>query len=205
MPIRQTCIITGDIVNSRSLAPEVWLNTIKQVFNQSKNGIIKWEIFRGDMFQLETTPELALTLALEIKASIKKHKDIDVRMALGVGTKNYTSQKVTESNGEAYINSGICFEGLKKRRLAIKTPWKTFDEEWNIILKLASLTMDNWAPKTALIFKEALTNPTLTQQTLAKQLQRTQGTISEGLSRAGYEEISQTLILFKKHITEKVD
>lgn len=204
MKEKQTSVIIGDIVNSRSISPAIWLKTIKKVLNQNKIGIQKWEIFRGDMFQLEINPEIALKIVLEIKASVKELKDIDVRIAIGIGTKNYSSKKVTESNGEAYINSGICFENLKKRRLAIKTPWKEFDEEWNIIFQLASLTMDNWAPKTAIIFKQALTHPELTQKELAKKLNRTQGTISEGLKRAGHEEISQTLQLYKKQITKKV-
>lgn len=203
MEEKRTSVITGDIVNSRSLSPSIWLKKIKKVLKQNKISSKKWEIFRGDMFQIETLPELALKTALEIKASIKEEKDIDVRIAIGIGTQNYASSKVTESNGEAYINSGICFEGLKKKRLAIKTPWEEFNEEWNIILQLASLIMDNWAPMTAIIFKEGLTHPHLTQKQLAKKLKRTQGTISEGLTRAGFEEINQLLKLFKKQISQR--
>jgi hypothetical protein len=49
---------------------------------------------------------------LLLKATIKQHKALDVRMAIGIGTIDYTSNKVTESNGSAFIRE--CFEGLKK-------------------------------------------------------------------------------------------
>lgn len=204
MPKEIISIITGDIVNSRSLSPSIWLKSVKTVIKRNKIGSKKWEIFQGDMFQIETSPERSLKLALELKSSVKVEKDLDVRLAIGLGTKNYNSDKVSESNGEAYINSGISFDNLKKRRLAINTPWEDFNEEWNIILQLASLTMDNWAPMTSIIFKEALTKPKLTQKDIAKKLKRTQGRISEGLKRAGYDEIINILELYEKQVIQKI-
>lgn len=197
-------VLTGDVVNSRNLSPDIWLRTIKKVLRQNKISSKKWEIFRGDMFQIEVDPLNALALAFKIKASIKEEKDIDVRIGIGIGTKSYTSKKVSESNGAAYINSGECFENLKKRRLAILTPWDKWNEEWNLILQLASLTMDNWAAGTAMVFKEAMMNPDLTQKELANSLKRTQGTISEGLKRAGYEELKQTVDFFNKQLSHKI-
>jgi hypothetical protein len=47
-----------------------------------------------------------LVIVLLLKATIKQHKALDVRMAIGIGTIDYTSNKVTESNGSAFINSG---------------------------------------------------------------------------------------------------
>jgi len=198
-------VITGDIVNSRKLSPSIWLKKIKKVLKRNKIVARKWEIFQGDMFQIVIAPELALVTAIEIKSTIKEEKDIDVRIAIGLGTQNYEAKKVTESNGEAFVNSGISFENLKKNKLSIQTPWDEFNEEWNVIFQIASLTMDNWAPMTAIIFNAALTNPKLTQSELAKKLKRTQGTISEGLSRAGYDEIVQLLDLYEKHVRQKIN
>jgi hypothetical protein len=50
---------------------------------------------------------------LLLKATIKQHKALDVRMAIGIGTIDYTSNKVTESNGVLSLIQGM-FEGLKK-------------------------------------------------------------------------------------------
>jgi len=90
----------------------------------------------------------------------------------------------------------MCFENLKKRRLGIKTPWDRFDEEWNLKLRLLSLTIDNWTPTTANNIKEAIDNRDLNQTSLAKKLKRSQSTISESLSRAGYDEIIMLLFYF---------
>lgn len=76
-------------------------------------------------FQIEIkNPEEALKKAFEIKALIKKVEPlnenkkistIDVRMAIGVGEKNYTAESIAESNGSAFIYSSEKFELLKKK------------------------------------------------------------------------------------------
>ena len=193
-----TSIITGDIVNSRKTSPNIWLESIKTVLKNNNIDQKNWEIYRGDKFQIELDPKDVLRIAILLKASIKREKNQDVRMAIGIGNKSYTGNKILESNGEAYINSGHCFDNLKKKKLAIKSPWDKFDAQWNLYLRLASLTMDDWAPMTANIVSEALTNSNSTQSQIAKKLNRTQGRISEGLQRAGYDEILLTLEYFKK-------
>jgi hypothetical protein len=92
-----------------------------------------------------------LVIALLLKATIK-HKALDVRIGR-IGTIDYTSNKVTESNGSAFINSGECFEGLKKQTLGIQTPWSGFDETFTIILQLVVLFADKWTTTSAEIIK----------------------------------------------------
>ncbi len=200
MENKLTAILTGDIVNSREVVPALWQNNLKEVLNEYGSTPGKWEIFRGDMFQLQIRPEEALLAALKIKAQIKQDKQLDVRIAIGIGQQEYKSGKISESNGEAYTNSGHCFDHLKKKRLAIKTPWNEFDKEWNLHLMLASLTMDDWSPKTSFILKTALDHPEFNQQYLADILERTQSTISESLNRAGYHEIDMMLEKFREQI-----
>ena len=126
-------IITGDIINSRSEDVNLWLPKLKEELNKIGKEPKYWEIYRGDSFQLQTTPMKALLIALNLKATIKQFKTLDVRMAIGIGTISYQVEKITESNGEAFINSGECFENLKKQTLAIKSPWPAFDETINLI------------------------------------------------------------------------
>ena len=150
-------VIKGDIIASRNLTnQEKWLTPLKALFNTWGNSPKQWELAWGDSFQLEIgNPEDALLKALEIKSLIKKvepvntHKRsgaIDVRMAIGIGAKTYTGDRISESNGSAFINSGEKFEKLKKERtnLAIQSPWNKFDEEVNLYLKLAGIIMDKW-------------------------------------------------------------
>jgi len=204
MKIETTAILTGDIVGSRNIDAKIWLQKLKSILNEKGKNPTDWEIFRGDMFQLETTPELSLQIALEIKARIRQIKNLDVRIAIGIGTSEHRTKNITESNGNAYTNSGTCFDSLKKRKLAIKTPWKEFNEAWDLKLRLASLTTDNWKPATAQIVEAAFKTENLNQTSLAKKLNRSQSTISESLKRAGYDEIKLLLLYFMDQVNKRV-
>ncbi len=193
-------VITGDVINSRSKSPEIWLNKIKATLKKNKIPKKKWDIFRGDMFQIEVEAIKILALAIELKAAIKEDKYLDLRMSIGIGAKEYTAKNVMESNGEAYIYSGEEFEILKKTNLKIKTPWKEFNSRWNMVFGIALLTMDSWAPITAVIIKTTLQNQNKTQKEIAQILKKSPSSISEGLSRAGYDEIKVMISQFNKEI-----
>tara|TARA_R110002073_G_scaffold72537_1_gene177464 strand:+ start:460468 stop:461067 length:600 start_codon:yes stop_codon:yes gene_type:complete len=197
-----TAVLTGDIINSRSGKTPNWLGILKETLQKFGKEPEQWEIYRGDSFQLEVSPKKALETAIFIKSSIKKEKNIDVRMAIGIGNKTYTSNKVTTSNGTAFINSGECFDNLKKLNLAIQTPWSEFDEQINLSLELALLTMNNWSPATATILTEALEKQHHNQKELAATLNKSQSSISEALSRAGYDEIIKLIDTYKKKLPQ---
>ena len=195
-----TSIITGDIINSKSSEPKKWLDALKEVLNQYGRQPKQWDVFRGDSFQLETAPEDALKAAVLIKSSIKQFKNIDVRIAIGIGEKTYTSDKITESNGTAFINSGECFDDLKKTTLAIKSPFEQFDLQTNIMFELALLTINSWTTTSAKLVKTALENPELTQVELANHFETTQSNISKGLKRGGFDEISKLLNYYNAQV-----
>ncbi|KJD36162.1 regulatory protein MarR [Tamlana sedimentorum] len=195
-------IITGDIINSRQSEPEQWLNSLKTCLLYFGKTPKTWEIFRGDSFQLEVKPEDALFASFLIKSTIKQYKNIDVRLAIGLGEKNYDSYKITESNGSAFINSGECFESLKKNTLAIKSRFKNFDITLNLMLELAQLTMNNWTSISSLIIKTSLENPNMKQNEIAELLKKSQSNISEGLKRGGFDEILKLLDYYKNQIQQ---
>jgi len=187
-------IITGDIVNSQAVTPDQWLFALKKQLGKygTEEGI--WDIYRGDSFQLKLVDaSQALAAAMAIKASIKAlpHTDLDVRMAIGVGTQDFTAESVKESSGNAYVYSGTAFEQLKKRTLMIKSPWPEFDSEMNLHFDLAALTINHWSSSSAEAVALALDNPDATQTALAKTLKVSQGNVSDRLKRAGYHEIIQ--------------
>lgn len=184
-----TAIVTGDIINSRQHQSSGWLDTLKDALNRYGSEPKQWEIYRGDSFQLEVPPQKALEATLFIKACIRQFKGLDTRMAIGIGEKNFKAAKITEANGSAFVNSGECFENLNKISLAVRTPWQEIDKEINLYLLLALLTIDRWGSNASRIIKAAMEHPDFTQKELTKKLIKTQSTISESLSRAGYEEI----------------
>lgn len=193
-------IITGDIVNSRAIDTQLWLQALKEALAKYGKEPHKWEIFRGDSFQLEVNPEYALEAVVVLKATIKQFKELDIRTAIGVGEKTYTADKITESNGTAFIRSGECFEQLKKQTLAINTPSNEQNLILNLMFELASLTIDDWSPTSALIIKTALENPNVNQKELATILGMRQSNISRGLKRGGYDEIMKLNEYYKKNI-----
>lgn len=195
-----TSIITGDIINSQKHPPKQWLEALKTVLGRYGNSPKDWEIYRGDSFQLELAPQHALEACILIKAYIKQLDGLDVRLAIGIGHKTYNSEKITEANGSAFVNSGECFESLKKTTLAIKSPFEAFDQALNIMLELALLTLNHWTNNSAFLVKTVLENPQYNQSQIAKLLRKTQGNISQGLKRAGFDEISKLLNYYTTQI-----
>lgn len=193
-------VITGDIINSRAEDVGVWLPELKSELKKIGSDPKDWEIYRGDSFQLKTTPEQALKIALVLKTVLKQFKTLDVRMAIGIGEESYKSEKVTEANGSAYINSGECFEDLKKQTLAIKTPWQEFNIVLNLVLDVLELTINNWTPNYALLIKESLKDTSVTQKELADRLDKKQSNISTSLKKAGFDEILKILDYYNTQI-----
>lgn len=195
-------VITGDIVQSRQSAVAVWIKALKEILNQYGSSPKDWEIYRGDSFQIIIRPEQALDLSFIIKSHLKSN-EINVRMAIGIGEIDYRTDKATESNGTAFVNSGTCFDGLKKQTLALQTPWNDFNTTFNIMLDLASLTMDKWTAKTAEVVCFKLQNPTMNQVDIAERLEKKrQGNISESLKRGGYDELNQLLNYYQQSISK---
>jgi hypothetical protein len=68
------------------------------------------------------------------------------------------------------------------------------------MLDLAQLTINYWTSTSAHLVKTALIHPNLNQKQLASLLKKTQGNISQGLKRAGFDELSKLLEYYKTQI-----
>ncbi len=193
-------IITGDIINSEMHQASEWLSVLKTTFSKWGNSPQEWEIYRGDEFQIRIEPQKALWAALEIKAIIRSFKNLDVRMAIGVGTETFKGETVSESNGTAYHRSGRIFETLKedKLNLAIATGDTQEDESLNLILKMALDFMDQWTSVSAEIVAIVLANPQLTQQEIASQLNIQQSAVSQRQKRARLDLVQELLNYYPK-------
>ncbi|HEU4469630.1 MAG TPA: SatD family protein [Flavisolibacter sp.] len=203
-----TSVITGDITNSRKIKrQDRWMVPLKRLLAKYGNTPSTWEIYRGDSFQLEVKdPADALLTAIKIKACIKSIKELDVRMAIGIGQKSYRARRITQSNGQAFIYSGEKFESLKKfkQTLAIKSPWEELDMEINLMISLASIIMDKWSPISAELINLSLSNRKLSQKEIGKKLGRTQSSISERQKRAHYNEIMDLEAFYRKKVQQQL-
>ena len=187
-------IITGDIIGSRQMPTETWMTALQSQLDQFGSTPQDWEIYRGDEFQLELAdPEEALIKALQLKARIKSFKNLDVRMGIGIGGKDFRGTRLTQSNGTAFSNSGQQFDLLKKQKinLAFCTPDSAFDDEINLMLKLALVTLDNWSVVSAQLAQITLSNPDLLQEEIGQKLGVRQAAISQRSQRARLDLIME--------------
>nr|WP_315152014.1 transcriptional regulator [uncultured Flavobacterium sp.] len=210
-------IITADIINSRKLVnQEIWIAPLKKLLVSYGATPKKWEIFRGDYFQIEIEdPSEALLVSLKIKALIKsiiaseeqkKTAPIDVRMAIGLGTKEYAAERISESNGTAFINSGEKFEKLKKEKttLAIQSSYPNFDYEMNLYLKLAVIQMDAWTANSAALFTTLFEDPEKKQAEIGAILGIGQNSVSGRFKRAHVDEILELDKMYRHKLKELI-
>lgn len=208
-------VINGDIINSRKLInQELWIKILKEILNEYGKTPKNWEIFRGDSFQLElNNPEEALLVALRIKAlirSIEVVKDksritpIDVRIAIGIGEKDYDANRISESNGSAFVNAGEKFETLKKEKitLAVQSPFPRFDAEMNLYLKLALIQMDSWSISSAELFTTIVNHPEKIQTEIGAILGIEQSSVSGRFKRASIDEILALEQMYRTKLKE---
>ncbi|MDO7170633.1 transcriptional regulator [Mariniflexile sp. AS56] len=194
-------VITGDIINSRKQTdPEIWINTLKKALSYLSPDTTYWELYRGDSFQIELSDYAnSFMAAIYIKAAIKMIKDLDVRLAIGIGSKTFKGHDVTESNGDAFVFSGEVLETLKKEKqnLRIKTNNNAINEELNLYFKLALITMDSWSVNSAEIVKLSIENPEALQTELGKLIGINQNAISNRQKRAHLDEILELNQMYK--------
>lgn len=206
-------VITGDIVGSRKLVnQEKWLVPLKKLLSSWGIRPKDWELARGDFFQVEIAdPEEVIQRAFELKALIKKVEPIDnrkkistidVRMAIGIGEKNYSGETISESNGPAFVHAGDKYDQLQKENvtIAIKSPWSDFDEEMNLYLKLAGTFMDTWSVSSAELVEIVLKYQNTTQEVIGKQLGIKQNSVSGRWNRAHIDELLEVDKMFRKKI-----
>lgn len=182
-------ILTGDIINSRKLPAEVWMDGLKKILNSIGANPKQWEIYRGDEFQIEIdNPADALLLAIRIKAYLKTLR-LDARMAIGIGEKSYSAEKISESNGTAFVRSGELFETLKKQKLtlAIYSGEADFDSKINLMLRLSSTFMNQWLVQTAEFVLVAIEHESMSQEEIGQKLGINQAAVSRRRKRANFD------------------
>ncbi len=197
-------VITGDIINSQNTDAELWLQKLKTLLGGWSKTPENWEVYRGDEFQYKCSVDDVFWKVISIKSLIKTFENLDVRIAIGIGDEVFTSEKITESNGTAYVNSGRLLNDLKTegRTLAIKTPNESIDKDLNILFKWTSLDFDNWSAVSAEIIQILAHEPHLNQEQAAQKLNISQSSVSQRLKRANYDLILETDKYFRKKIAQ---
>ncbi|MBO9585735.1 MAG: hypothetical protein J7574_16345 [Flavobacterium sp.] len=199
-----TSVITGDIIDSRQQKSEHWVEDLKKILAPFGKTPSQWEVYRGDEFQVEVAnPEEALLVAILIKAHLRAIKS-DARMSIGFGDKTHNAERISQSNGSAFINSGELFETLKKQKvtLAMRTDNTDLDEKLNLMLQLALTFMDSWLVQSAEFVAAAIENPTLSQEELGQKLGINQAAVSRRQKRAQFDLVLNLDRYFRKQIKQ---
>ena len=197
-------VITGDIINSQQAEAELWMQKLKTLFRSWAQTPSEWEIYRGDEFQYKCAIDEVFTKIILIKSLVKTFENLDVRLAVGIGTEIFSSEKITESNGSAYVNSGRLLNEIKLngRTLAIKTPNENINTDLNILFQWTSLDFDSWTAVSAEIIHIFAQDSTLSQEQVATQLNISQSSVSQRLKRVNYDLITMTDRYFRKKISQ---
>ncbi len=163
-------IITADIVDSTHIETEA-RGELPQLINQLAIELheicpVKVEMFRGDSFQVmveeaEKAPLVAVLLRAGLRKSElrSKSKVIDARMSIGIGKVSYINEKVTLSDGEAFVLSGREFDELGKRKLSILTSSEEVNAELRVETAFLDDVISHWTrQQSECIFNALLTN-----------------------------------------------
>jgi predicted XRE-type DNA-binding protein len=196
-------VLTGDIVHSSSYNnPAVWLDPLKKLLHKTGDTPKTWEFYRGDSFQVEVDTTDSLKLALQIKSIVKQVDGLDARIAIGIGQKSYQSSRISESTGSAFVRSGHLLDWLKTKNLtlAVKSHDPLFDQEMNMMLKLALIIINSWSTNSAETAEIMLENPDLPQKKISELLEIAQSSVSGRIHRGSLYEILELESYYRNRI-----
>ncbi|HLN94656.1 MAG TPA: hypothetical protein VK183_03405 [Flavobacterium sp.] len=195
-------ILTGDVIHSRQKGPETWLEALRDLLSRKGKDALQWDIYRGDEFQVEIAdPADALSAAIEIRALLRT-MGLDARISIGIGEKTYSGDKISQSNGSAFVRSGELFERLKQQKmtLGINSGIPDFDEPLNLMLRLATPIIATWLPPQATYALAALQYPDLSQEELGQRLDINQAAVSGRRKRSQFELLRELDAYYRSHL-----
>jgi hypothetical protein len=207
-------VITGDIVKSRKLGKdrEKALSILKETLNSlidfkgdSIGGIS--DIFRGDSFQIVVSKAgFALEITIFLKARLLtetiKGKNIDVRIAIGIGkVESLNKKNIPESDGEAFRLSGSALDNISKyRRLSIKSSIDELNTQLSFISSSIDSITRRWSPEQAEAILLWLSG--YTQTSISKKIGISQPAVNQRLQLGGHFALNESFELFK-HLLKK--
>jgi hypothetical protein len=218
-------VITGDIVNSTYISDHAkMIRSLKLIVQRLvEYGYVRagrWEIFRGDSFQLVTEPEKALLTALILRSGFRGgvyrlasslvvedmlDESIDVRLSIGIGGIGELSDPISESYGEAFTLSGKMLETITDEglRLIVVTPDEQLNVHFEMICRLMDVIINDWSENSSqAIFRNLLVGET--QWETADFLGISQSSVQNRLKIAHMDEIHYRVSYFKGQISQIV-
>jgi Helix-turn-helix len=200
--------LTGDIVNSTQLTPEMEKALIEALERALSLYLI--EFYRGDSFQVYMKdPEESLRVALLCRAlaiSLTAAEDepalSDIRISIGIGTVITPVRTPGTARGEAFLLSGRRFDEIQQtdQRLSIVSGKPIADIALEVMADYIDAIYKGMTAKQADAIARLLEGRA--QQEVAQELNKSKSTVSQLVSAGRWPEIEKIIQQFKTLINQ---
>ncbi|MBC7085042.1 MAG: hypothetical protein H5T43_01545 [Methanomethylovorans sp.] len=213
-------VLTGDLEGSsrfKGKHRDELLTKVKDCFDivekllPSQTLVYGFEIYRGDSFQcVLSSPQDSLLAAISLRCCLLAQESfesrLDARISIGIGSIDFlpASGRGAEGDGEAFRNSGLMIESMKKskRKTKITTPWPHINKEFEVMCILFDALSQRWSREQAQAVLGRMRG--WNQETIASQLSISQSAVSQRLKLAGSTAVEYFVEYWKKRIEEKI-
>lgn len=189
-------VLTGDIIRSRTTEnTKVWIEPLKSLLTEAGETPAHWQIFRGDSFQIKTPAKDCLRWALKIDTCMRMTKGMGARIGVGLGEESYNADSILESNGPAYVYSGIAFKQLERtgHSIRVQSDSDTLDQGLNSGLDLLMALAGQWSSNQAQLALALLQQPDHSQEAIASLFHISQSAVSQRKKRAHIDPVERYL------------
>ena len=203
-----SAVLTGDIVNSTQLAPDVEQNLLASLEQLLSPYLI--EFYRGDSFQVYVKdPAHALRVALSCRVlaiGLTGGEDgpvvSDIRISIGIGPVILPVRTPGTAKGKAFLLSGRLFDQFKEteRRLSIASGMDIADIAFEVMADYLDAIYKGMTTKQAVAIGRLLGG--MAQQEVALELNKSKSTVSQLVNAGRWPEIEKIIQQFETLINQ---
>lgn len=175
------CVLTGDLIDSQRYQTEKYIEALRRILTdlEKMGKVVRYEIYRGDEFQITAVPEWGIRCALYIRAALKaQHSEWDAKISVAFGSETGKGG----SYGTAYLNSG---EKLDKLSANKRMQFAVEERELTALADTMDYIISGWSKTTARAVMTRLV--TRTGKEAAERLGVSPANVSRALKRGGYD------------------
>ncbi|MDZ7724584.1 MAG: hypothetical protein U5R06_17715 [candidate division KSB1 bacterium] len=204
-------VLTGDIIRANRLDDQE-MNKVRSCLSDAVTRMQDWDriyggpdFFRGDSWQLMLTqPDLALRVAIYLRAAMRASRLSDTRIAIGLGHVNdMNPDQISQSTGEAFSLSKRGLYDMKIHvNMTVQLP-KSLQllSDWApLMVHLCDAVINRWTRRQSEIAGLALDIQKPTHAEIAEQLSTniTRQAVSDSLKATNWTVIRDAVCEFEK-------
>ena len=201
-------VITGDIVGSRKLSGAEFkqvMQRLEQLLGAfSTRFQTAFDIFRGDSFQLVTSPADAARLATIIDLTLRSNVPaVTVRQCIGIGQGAANNDNVKTATGEAYLLSGHGLDEIKGRGLRINSANAEFQTHSELLTRFFDSHLERLTATQAQVVLAYLLADNKSHEQLATRLDKKRSNVTRILNTSQYHLITDYLDYFASQVKKE--